>query len=431
MSYFEIRGFIEGFYGRVWEDKKRRRVLKLAAENGMNSYFYAPKDDPFLRQKWRSEYDESSLEKFSSLFRFTQEIGISLYYCLSPGLDMAYSSDADFDVLLKKFMSIYNIGVRNFGLFLDDIPESLFHEADAEKFGNVSDAHVYLIGRLSEALPDGTGLVICPMQYHGSGSEEYITHLCRNIPKNVDVFWTGSKICSPFLSSDEAKKFIEYTGRKPLYWDNFPVNDAEMYGEMHIGPYLNRSADLYKYSRGIVSNVMEYPLCSAIPLLTVCDYLSAPEEYDPEKSFRKAAETVTGDKYERWMPFFDHTRFSCLCDCFSEYLSEQLINVKNELSADDNISAAKHLKEYVNICTDCSSAIKNSPEIYSELKRWVQRFDEITDILLAAEKFMLSQKESDRENLKEAMIKYNECAYKLASFSLREFVENLIGEFTV
>ncbi len=431
MSGFEIRGFIEGFYGRVWSDEKRRRVLKLAAENGMNSYFYSPKDDPFLRQRWRSEYDSESLKKFSSLFHYTEDIGVSLYYCLSPGLDMAYSSDEDFETLMNKFNSIYNIGVRNFGLFLDDIPDKLVHDGDIDRFESVCEAHIYLINRVYGALPKDCELVICPMQYNGNGTEPFITGLCHGIPDAVSVFWTGKKICSPELTGEDAQKFIDGTGRKPLYWDNFPVNDAEMYGEMHIGPYLKRSADLHRYSRGIVANVMEYPLCSAIPLLTICDYLSDPEGYEPESSFRRAAEAVTGDRYEDWMPFFDHTRFSCQCDCFSEYLSDYLSDVKSEFSQNNNKKACDMLEDLISTYKSCYETMKRNTEMYDELKKWADRFYEIIIILKNAESYIDSMADSDREILLKSMRDYNLNAYKLAGFGLREFVENITGEFTI
>ena len=431
MSNFKIRGFIEGFYGRVWDGEKRRRVLKLVAENGMNAYFYAPKDDPFLRQKWRCEYDGASLDSFSSLFSFTKECGIALYYCLSPGLDIAYSSETDLDELLKKFTSIYSLGVRHFGLFLDDIPGKLVHESDIEHFDSVCEAHVFLINQLADKLPKDTELVICPMQYHGSGAEDYITKLCRGIPDEVTVFWTGKKICSPELTSEDAKKFVDNTGHKPLYWDNFPVNDAEMYGVMHIGPYMNRSADLAEYSEGIVSNVMEYPLCSAIPLLTICDYLADPQGYDPEKSFEKAVEKVTGGSFKDWMPFFDHTRFSCQCDCFSEYLSDTLSDIWGANARGNTENAAETLRNLIKTYEDCSKTVRNSGEIYAELKRWAQRFDEITQILRNVEKYLTEKSEDSRSVLKKSMVAYNENAYQLAGFGLREFVENLIGEFTV
>lgn len=431
MNNFKIRGFIEGFYGRVWSDEKRRRVLKLVAEGGMNAYFYAPKDDPFLRQKWRSKYDAESLEKFSSLFRFTDEIGISLYYCLSPGLDIIYSSEKDMRALVEKFNSIYALGVRHFGLFLDDILPKLTHEADKNIFGSVCEAHVFLIKFLVKLMPEDTELVVCPMQYHGDGSEEYITGLCRGIPEEVKVFWTGRKICSPELSSEDAQKFISHTGRKPLYWDNFPVNDAEMYGEMHIGPYMNRSADLADYSEGIVSNVMEYPLCSAIPLLTICDYLNDPQNYDPESSFAGAAEKVIGEEYGLWMPFFDHTRYSCLCDSFSVSLAEKLGEIYSDLLKGNKKTAIPALCELIVDYERCIHAMQRNTEMYSELKKWADKFEETKDILRYAECFILTGKEAHRTGLKQLMIKYNENAYRLAGFDLRAFVENIIGEFTV
>ncbi len=429
MSEFGIRGFIEGFYGRVWSDEKRRRVLSLVADKGMNSYFYAPKDDPYLRSKWRSEYDKASLDKFSSLFDFTKSINVNLWYCLSPGLDMVYSSENDFDDLKNKYISLYNLGVRYFGLFLDDIPDKLV-KADEDKFGNVLNAHISLVNKLYSSLPLDVSLVVCPMQYHGNGSEEYISGLCKNISPEIYVFWTGKKICSPELTSTDAQSFYEFTGRKPLYWDNYPVNDAEMYGEMHIGPYLNRSSELGKYCEGIVSNVMEYPLASCISLLTVCDYLNDPYSYDPESSFASAAETVTGDKYESWMPFLDHTRFSCLNDCFSEYLTDVLNSVRNFYFADKKTDAAAALDEIIAEYELCSGTIKQN-ELFDEIKTWVSRFDDITEILVKMKKYILSSDEISRTELKNSMIAYNRNAYKLAGFGLREVTENLIGEFTI
>lgn len=431
MSSFNIKGFIEGFYGRVWDDEKRRRVLKLVSEGGMNAYFYSPKDDPFLRQKWRCEYGKFSLDKFSELFRYTKELGIELYYCLSPGLDIVYSSEEDLNVIAEKFNSIYAIGVRCFGLFLDDIPDKLTDERDIAAYGNVCDAHISLINRLSEIMPYDTRLVICPMQYHGSGSEPYITALCRGIPEKVSVFWTGKKICSPELTSADAEFFMKNTGRKPLYWDNYPVNDAEMYGEMHIGAYLNRSSDLCDYSEGIVSNVMEYPLSSAISLLTICDYLSDPENYSPESSFKNAVEKVTGDSYETWMPFFDHTCYSCLNDCFSVYLSDKLCDIRAELMSGSTDNAVAILADLINEYEKCSAAMRKNTELFHELKKWISRFDEITMILKNSKEFIISGSAESKETLLNSMKQYNENAYKLAGFGLREAVETLTGEFTI
>ena len=49
-SYY---GYIEGYYGRLLSFAERGRILKQLKHLGMNSYFYAPKDDPYHRFNWR------------------------------------------------------------------------------------------------------------------------------------------------------------------------------------------------------------------------------------------------------------------------------------------------------------------------------------------------------------------------------------------
>ena len=60
----------------------------------------------------------------------------------------------------------------------------------------------------------------------------------------MDLFWTGRAICSPTLDLDDAQRFAATTGRPPLFWDNYPVNDVAMGFELHIGPYRGRDPQL-------------------------------------------------------------------------------------------------------------------------------------------------------------------------------------------
>lgn len=94
----------------------------------------------------------------------------------------------------------------------------------------------------------------------------------------------------------EAVIFTNSTSRRPLYWDNFPVNDAEMYNELHIGYLSGRESGLYRFAEGLISNVMPYPLSSRIPLLTVCDYLWAPTKYDGVASWQKRVRSFSAIK---------------------------------------------------------------------------------------------------------------------------------------
>ena len=87
---------------------------------------------------------------------------------------MCYSSEDDFEYLKKKTEQLYSIGIRKFGLLLDDIPEKLAHEDDAKLYGETVNAHIDLINRYYNYLLELDGsieLTICPTQYHGKGNE--------------------------------------------------------------------------------------------------------------------------------------------------------------------------------------------------------------------------------------------------------------------
>ena len=71
---FRKRGYIEGFYGPTWENKKRISVMKLMASYGMNTFYYAPKDDIYHREKWRELYPEKELAELKALFDLANDM---------------------------------------------------------------------------------------------------------------------------------------------------------------------------------------------------------------------------------------------------------------------------------------------------------------------------------------------------------------------
>lgn len=52
-SPFAVRGVIEGFYGRPWTHEQRLGLIEFIGARGMNTFVYAPKDDPLVRREWR------------------------------------------------------------------------------------------------------------------------------------------------------------------------------------------------------------------------------------------------------------------------------------------------------------------------------------------------------------------------------------------
>ena len=56
-----ITGYAEGFYGRLLSWAERARILATLQSLGMNTYYYAPKEDPWHRFDWRTPYPAESV----------------------------------------------------------------------------------------------------------------------------------------------------------------------------------------------------------------------------------------------------------------------------------------------------------------------------------------------------------------------------------
>ena len=428
---FSTRGYIEGFYGKTWENNKRLSVMRLMAKYGMNTYFYAPKDDVYHREKWRETYPADEYENLRMLFNEAKENFLDFNWCIGPGLTYKYTSEDDFNLLIEKIKSIYNMGVKGFGLLLDDIPWEFQYEEDAQKYDSIVDAHTDLINRTYNALKEidsDIKLTICPTQYSGDENGYYISKFGKGIPSDVRMFWTGQEICSRVLTVRESQELLRSTDHRPLFWDNFPVNDCEMFQEMHLGAIIGRDKDLYKACEGLISNVMEYAECSKIPLMTIADYLWNPVSYNPEESLKNAHKEILGEKAELFKYFADHLGVSCLSKYSSALMSETLAHINFLISRGENEKAVTEFKEYNANMRGCLVMLQDeSVPLFKELKKWVKKFSMCCDLLDA---ILVARTNPTQENMKalaELTEKYNSDGTILTGFCLREAAEKTLN----
>ena len=428
---FSTRGYIEGFYGKTWENAKRISVMRLMAKCGMNTYFYAPKDDIYHREKWRELYPEAEYESLRMLFDEAKANFLDFNWCVGPGLTYKYTSHSDFDLLIAKFKSLYDMGVRGFGLLLDDIPWDFQYEDDAKAFEGIVDAHVKLINDTYNALKaiDNTiKLSVCPTQYSGDENGYYISKFGKGIPSDVRMFWTGQEICSRVLTVRESQELLRSTDHRPLFWDNFPVNDCEMFQEMHLGALIGRDRDLYRHCDGLISNVMEYAECSKIPLMTIADFLWNPVDYNPEKSLANAHKEILGDKAELFFYFADHMGVSCLSKYSSAFMSEKLSRVGFLFANDEREKALNEFAEYNKNMRACLEMLRDeSVPLFKELKKWVKKFSMCCDLLDAIYNTKNDPSDDNMRLLADLTEKYNSDGTILTGFCLREMAEKTLN----
>lgn len=288
-------GVIEGFYGRPWSHRDRLDVFRFMGRVGLNLYVYAPKDDPWHRERWREAYPDSTLRRLAELVDSAAAHGVEFWFAISPGGSMVYADTADYRLLLAKIDQVRRLGIARFGLFLDDVPTTLSHAADRAAYGSLAAAHADLANRLANDLASrGAELVVTPTTYtHAWGDRGYLEELGRLADSTIPFFWTGVDVAAPTISAADAAGWGALIGRRPWVWDNYPVNDYARW-RLFLGPVTGRSADLAGAIGALAANPMNEAHASMIALHTLAQYARDPGGYDPDRALAAALDELYG-----------------------------------------------------------------------------------------------------------------------------------------
>ncbi|MGW3010727.1 beta-N-acetylglucosaminidase domain-containing protein [Streptomyces sp. NPDC001219] len=299
-----LRGVIEGFYGTPWSHRARLDQLDFYGAHKMNLYVYSPKDDAYLREKWRDPYPAEQLARIGELVDRARERHVEFAYALSPGLSVCYSSDADLRALTAKFATLWDIGVRTFAVPLDDISYTDWNcAADKDRFGTggaaAGAAQAHLLNRVNQEFiaghPGAEPLQMVPTEYYDVQPSPYKKALATRLDKDVLVEWTGVGVVAPTMTVAQAKRAREVFGHRILTWDNYPVNDY-VTSRLLLGPFNGREKGLPGQLAGITANPMIQPAASKLALYTVADYAWNDTAYDARSSWGGAiAELAGGD----------------------------------------------------------------------------------------------------------------------------------------
>lgn len=387
---FKIRGVIEGFYGTPWTHNQRKKGLTLFAKKSMNTFILAPKDDPWQRFDWRTPFTESFLASTQELNEHAQDLLIDLNVCVSPGLTVSYSSPADVDALLVRYQQLLGVGVKRFGLLLDDIPSELQFQSDRDAFSSIAQAHAAFANQVLESLKrlnTEASLFVCPLQYHGRGNEPYISELGHKLSAEIDLMWTGRQICSEYLDVYDAEKFLAGTTKKPFYWDNFPVNDVAMVHQLHIGPIQNREQKLGNYAVGLVANPMDRFESSLLPIITIADYLWDSERYVADLSWERGLEELISIEKDR--NALRHLFRNCFESCLAVDAAPDFGGVLGRATlawrTGRKDEAADLFESYSNEVAKNHQIISSPdfswPEIQSEITPWLKKYMAVGEAL--------------------------------------------------
>jgi hyaluronoglucosaminidase len=306
-----LRGTIEGFYGSPWTPAERLDQMSFYGDMKMNTYIYAPKDDPYHRDQWRDPYPADKYAELTQLVQAATDNHVKFTFALSPGLSICYTSTSDYSSLIAKFQAMYDIGVRAFSIPFDDIGLSSWNCAeDQSTYGAASQttigrAQTDLLNKVQHDFVDTHAgvnpLEFVPTQYGDLSDTAYKQQLRTGgwnggLDPRIVIMWTGTDVIPPAITIAQAQQVSSSSvwGRKVFVWDNYPVNDySQTAGRLLLAPYQKRDPGLSAYLSGIVGNPMNQAGASKIALFTIADFTWNDLGYDYQRSWKQAALYLT------------------------------------------------------------------------------------------------------------------------------------------
>ncbi len=410
------RGAIEGFYGEPWSHEDRLSQLNFYGEHKMNSYIYAPKDDPYHRDKWKEPYPQEKIKEIEQLVKTAHKNHVTFTFAISPGNTITYSSDADLQALINKAQAMWDVGVRSFALFLDDIDPNLRSPEDRAMFGKdanpPSAAQAYLLNRFNEQFikkhEGAERLITVPTDYYQADTTPYRKRFAELVQPDIVVQWTGIGVVAPTITTADADKIHGIFKHDLLIWDNYPVNDYDR-NRLFLGPLVGRDAGLTPEHGviGLTANPMNEAEASKIPLFTVADYTWNPEAYNPNDSLEKSLKEFAGAAYEP-LKLFVESSYSISLNNYKEPISEKLKPLMDQFWS---AYEAKNGQAAADVLLQEFTKLKNTP---SQLRKAIenQNFLEEIDPYLnkmelygvageAAIKMALAEQENDTQTAAE------------------------------
>lgn len=305
------RGVVEGFYGTPWSHETRLSLIDFYGKFKMNTYVYGPKDDPYHSSPdWRLPYPEDEAENITELIRACKRNRIDFVWAIHPGQDIKWNEE-DYANLLGKFNMMYDLGVRNFAIFFDDI--------SGEGTNPVKQAG--LLNRLTEDFVkvkgDVSPLTVCPTDYSrlwaNPGPKGNLAIYGEMLDSTIKVFWTGDYVCS-----DLTRETLEWVGsrikRPAYYWWNYPVTDY-VRNIILQGPVYGLDTTLTSENLcGLLSNPMEHGEASKLALYGVADYTWNISAYEPLENWERGLRELVPQAYEAYRTFAIHS-----CDTETGY----------------------------------------------------------------------------------------------------------------
>jgi hyaluronoglucosaminidase len=336
------RGIIEGYYGVPYSEEVTEDLFRFMARYKMNSYMYGAKSDPYHSQYWEKPYPLTITPEQKKIGMMTQgmmknmakvatENKVNFIWAIHPGTNFFDAkSDSVLGKIMDKYESMYKLGFRQFGVFVDDcgVPD------DTASL-NLGARRLTALQQLVDKRWNRKGVApadtVKPLNYvpqlyayswvSKEKAERFFNSLSTTPSKTV-IYITGRAVWT-VPNNEDPELVKKWLGREVGWWWNYPCNDndmdkifvSDMYTNFHDEAHIDNNAKVPETLnvKTLISNPMQQGAASKIALFSIGDYAWNNAAFDEPKSFEAAVPAVVGKDYAAAfltvMPYLRHYDF--------------------------------------------------------------------------------------------------------------------------
>lgn len=404
-----FRGVVEGFYGNPWTFENRVSQLRMYGRMKMNTYIFGPKDDPYHRALWREPYPDDEARNIQALVTEAKKNKVDFVWAIHPGMDIKWN-ETDRQAAVNKLMRMYDLGVRGFAVFFDDIT------------GEGTDAHKqaafmnYLKQEVVDAKDDIQQLILCPTEYNREwANSDYLDILGEELDPFVRVMWTGDKVVCDITNNGIS--WVNNRIKRNCYiWWNFPVNDYSL-AYLPMGPVYGLDKEISDKVVAFVSNPMEYAEASKVAIWSVAEFVWNAKEYDSTASWERACKALVPEAPEAFRLFCEHNASigpnTWLYEREESFNSREMINqfTKSITEGAYNSKEANDIATLMEQIQKAPAEIRSkatNKELLSEIEPWLAQTENLGKAGMATMEMLAIAKDGDAEGCRMAYAKVKE-----------------------
>ena len=377
------RGVVEGYYGTPWSHEGRKSIFRFMGRNKMNTYIYAPKDDPYHHGAGcYKQYPEEKAAEIRDLVQHARRNHVRFVWAIHPANTVRWAVEGgrqQLDALCDKLKSMYDLGVRDFGVLVDD------SSGEIGKVERQVELCNYLLKNFVRKHPDvAQKLIMCPTGYNRSWTNErFLQSLGSGLDKDIMVMWTGNTVVNNITLPGQ--RWVNGHVKRPTFiWWNWPCSDFKR-SRLSMGRTygLDTDEEMKSQMSGFVANPMEQAEANKVGLFGVADYTWNITAFDSVASWKAGVKRLYEKDHKAMQIFCNHNSY--LLPNNHGYYREESVEIAPvaenfirslEAEAPDMAAAAKLRAEYERMAAagaqlNSSSAI---PELRNEIAPWFSQF---------------------------------------------------------